>query len=179
MLRFFIPILLFAASGTLFFGYIDPTYSSIRERAQEEALFDSALNNTKELQTLRDELRSKYNTFSTSDLDRLVKMVPNNVDNVRLVRDIDGIASKYGMSLYNTVVGVIETDTSRVNVSDSSGYGSVLLTFSVTGPYKTFLNFLKDLEKSLRIVDVVEVTFVSSEKDLYEYRISLQTYWLK
>lgn len=178
MLRFFIPILLFAASGTLFFGYIDPTYSSIRERTQEEALFDSALNNTKELQALRDELRSKYNTFSTSDLDRLVKMVPNNVDNVRLVRDIDGIASKYGMSLYNTVVGVIETDTSRVSVSDS-GYGSVLLTFSVTGPYKTFLNFLKDLEKSLRIVDVVEVTFVSSEKDLYEYRISLQTYWLK
>ncbi|MCR4327983.1 MAG: hypothetical protein NUV53_00495, partial [Patescibacteria group bacterium] len=65
MLRFFIPILLFAASGTLFFGYIDPTYSSIRERTQEEALFDSALNNTKELQALRDELRSKYNTFST------------------------------------------------------------------------------------------------------------------
>lgn len=179
MLQFFLPILLLAVSGIIFFAYIDPTYNSIKERGKEELLLDNALNNTKELQALRDELRSKYNTFSTSDLDRLVKIVPNNVDNVRLVRDIDGIASKYGMSLYNTVVGVIETNTSRVSVPDSSGYGSVLLTFSVTGPYKTFLNFLKDMEKSLRIVDVVGVTFVSSEKDLYEYRISLQTYWLK
>jgi len=178
MLRFFVPILLLIASGVLFFGYIDPTYRHIVELRTDEARYDSALNNTEELQSVRDVLRSKYNSFSGTDLERLAKMVPNNVDNVRLVRDIDGIASKYGMSLYNTTVGVVESGPSEIGFSDDP-YGSVLLTFSVTGPYKTFLNFLKDLEASLRIVDVMDVSFSASDKDLYEYRVAIQTYWLK
>ena len=79
------PVLLIILSIGLFFMYVDPTYNNVQEIIQEQERFDEALDKSKELQMIRDELLAKYNTFSTSDLNRLSKLLPDNVDNVRLV----------------------------------------------------------------------------------------------
>jgi hypothetical protein len=38
---------------------------------------------------------------------------------------------------------------------------------------------LKDLENSLRLVDVTDITVSSSENDFYNYSLTLNTYWLR
>ncbi len=179
MTRFLLPIIFLILSGGMFFLYIDPEFKNIKEIKKEEALYSNALDNSKELQAIRDDILAKYNSFSKEDLNKIEKMLPNNIDNVRLVRDIDGMASKYGMKLRNVSVDA-NTDSSKNTVGpDDSSVGTMVLGFSVSGPYKTFLSFMKDLENSMRISDVVEVSFVSSDKDLYEYKVSLKTYWIK
>jgi len=175
-MKFLLPIILLVASGVIFFGFVDPAYTKITELRAEEKLFNEALDNSAELQKIRDSLRDEYNTFSTSDLDKLKKLLPNNVDNVRLVRDLDGIASQYGMSLYNVNIEVQEGGGIEPTAKK---FGSVNVVFTVRGSYDTFLAFLRDLEKSLRIVDIVSVSFTAAEQDLYEYKVSLRTYWLK
>jgi len=178
MFRFLLPIVLLVTSAAVFFLYIDLEFKDMEKLRQEEQLFSSALDNSKELQSIRDDLLAKYNSFSTDDLDRIEKMLPNHIDNVRLVRDIDGIASKYGMTLRNVSVDASASASDGVGPKENA-VGTMVLGFSVSGPYKTFLSFIKDLEKSMRIVDIIEVSFVASDKDLYEYKISLRTYWLK
>lgn len=178
-MKFLLPIILIVVSGSAFFAYIDPTYGTIQEMRKEEALFNEALNNSKKLQAIRDDLLAQYNSFLASDVERLKKLMPDNVDNVRLVRDIDGIAAKYGMTLRNVTVEV-DPNNAGTGIGKSQGaYGSVLLTFSIKGPYRIFESFLADLEKSLRVVDVVDISFNASEQDLYEYTIVVRTYWLK
>ncbi|MFC1720703.1 type 4a pilus biogenesis protein PilO [Patescibacteria group bacterium] len=177
-MKIILPLFFLIASGGLFWGVVDPSYAEVQKLQKDEKLFDDALDNSKMLQQMRDDLLAQYNSFPTADLERLEKILPGHVDNVRLVRDIDGIAMRYGMSLRGVSVEMTEETSADINVGDEK-YGSVILTFSVTGPYKTFLRFLTDLEKSLRIVDVVRVAFSSSEKDLYEYNVSIKTYWLK
>jgi len=178
MMKLILPLILLVASAGLFFGFADPSYSKVKESKKEESLFNAALDNSKKLQQMRDDLLSQYNSFPTADLERLEKILPNHVDNVRLVRDIDGIAIRYGMSLRSVSVELADDSSGEIS-ADVEEYGSVILTFTVTGPYQTFIRFLEDLEKSLRIVDVVGISFSSSEKDLYEYNVSVQTYWLK
>lgn len=188
MPRLTIPILLILLSIGLFFMYIDPTYKNIQEIRLEQEKFDQALNKSKELQQTRDNLLIKYNKFLTSDLDRLKKLLPDNVDNVRLVLDIDKIASTYGMRIKDVSIDTGEDKNAGTIGPSTTKYESVTLSFSLTSSYNNLIRFIRDLEKSLRIVDITEVSLTSEvasglnkeiPQDLYQYNISLKTYWLK
>jgi|TARA_Y100000310_G_scaffold345866_1_gene471943 Tfp pilus assembly protein PilO len=177
MIKLLLPIVFVLIAIGLFFGFVDPTYSNIKELQNERDQFDQALTKSRELQAIRDTLLSKYNTFSTSDLDRLEKLLPDNVDNVRLVLDIDGIAGKYNLRVKNVVVNT-PTQENVVGPNEKP-YESVVLNFSVVASYDDFVRFLKDLEASLRIVDVVDMSFNAERGDLYEFDVGIRTYWLK
>ena len=184
MIRLILPILFILLSIGLFFMYIDPMYMDIKETLAEEEKFDKALDKSKELKGIRDALLAKYNTFSTNDLDRLEKLLPDNVDNVRLVLDIDHIASTYGMRIKNVNISVADDRKEGAIGSSNKLYESVGLSFSITSSYDTLKQFIKDLEKSLRIVDVMNISITSTgtaeiKNDIYSYNIGLKTYWLK
>jgi len=54
------------------------------------------------------------------------------------------------------------------------------LVIAVLSSYAVFIKFLEDIEKSLRIVDVVSIGFDSKdENDIYDFNVSIRTYWLK
>ena len=112
---------------------------------------------------MRDRLLTKYNAFSPDDLLRLKKLLPDHVDNVRLILDIDHIASKYGMRIKNVVVGAKDERPEGVIGPDVTPYQSVSLSFSIATSYNNLKEFIKDLEKSLRIVDVTDISLASSK----------------
>lgn len=168
-----------AASLVIFFWYVNPTYGTIQKLRAEQSQFDEALNKSKELQAVRDTLLSKYNKFSAADVARLEKLLPDGVDNVKLVLDIDNIASRYGLRIRNVTVESGTQKDQRIIAPDTGPTGSVLLSFTIAASYATFVQFLKDLEQSLRLTDINSVSFTTNAGDLTEYRVSLKTYWLK
>jgi Tfp pilus assembly protein PilO len=173
-----ISVILILASIGLFFGYVDPTYAIIRQQQVEKADYDRALNNSKELQAERDKLLEKFNNMNKADLDDIVKLLPDNIDNVRLIIDIDEMAKKYGMRIRNFKADASEP--SDTIAASNSPYGTLTLSFSTTAPYQTYLAFLRDLEQSLRIIDVTDVEFgAGNTDDLYDYKVTVKTYWLK
>lgn len=177
-----LPVLFVVIAAGIFFGFIDPAYSRVQALRAEESQFDQALTRSKELQQVRDQLLSRYNLISQSNIDRLEKLLPDNVDNVRLILDIDSIAARYGMRTRNVQLQSADTRSTRGQVGqDDSAYQSVILTFSVTGSYEVFRSFVEDLERSLRLVDVVGMSFSSTGAtgDTYDYSVSIKTYWLK
>lgn len=187
MIKLMFPILFIILSAGLFFMYVDPTYNDIQDILKEEEQFNQALDKSKELQEIRDRLLGRYNTFLTSDINKLTKLLPDNVDNVRLVLDIDNIASKYGMRIKD--VSVSREGSKQVGTIGPNNelYESVKLLFAITSSYKDLILFIKDLESSLRIVDIREISLTpliirdSTEEGehIYEYVINLQTYWLR
>jgi len=189
-------ILMVAGAIVLFYMYIDPKFKEIKILVEEKKSYDDILQKSKELISMRNKLRESYNKFSEEDLNKLNKVVPDTVDNVRLILDIDSIADKYGIILRN----IATTDMSPARTSDSdkdqkdstilvsSGnqFGTIGLSFSFISSYETFKLFLRDLEKSMRIVDVKNLTVSASEvqkekegQNFYNYSISLETYWLR
>lgn len=179
-MRSLLPIFFVLIALGIFFGFIDPAYDRIKELRAEESMFNDALDRSKELQQARDQLLSQYNTFSQGNLTRLEKMLPDNVDNVRLILDFDSIAARYGMRLRNIALDTSDDRAERGQVgSNGEDYESIVLSFAVTGDYNSFRSFLEDLEQSLRLVDVSAISFSADESGVYDYSVSIKTYWLK
>ncbi len=180
MIKFLIPIIFVGTAAGLFFGYIDPTYSSVKGLKGENQQYSDALDKAKELQAVRDRLLSKYNTFQGSDLDRLQKLLPDAIDNVRLILDLDNMASRYAMRTRNVTVSNESAPAQGTVGPDVNRFGTATITFSVIGSYENFLAYLRDLETSLRLVDITTVVFqVNQGSDLNTYTITVKTYWLK
>jgi len=179
-MKLFTPVLFLVLAGALFWGFIDPSYVRVKDLRAQEAEFDQALNRSRELQSVRDQLLARYNAFPQSNLQRLERLIPDHIDNVRLILDLDAMASKYGMRVRNVS---IQADQSRVQQGalggDEKPFESVILSFTVSGTYDTFRQFLTDLERSLRLVDTVSLSFTTNEAGLYNYTVGIQTYWLK
>ncbi len=183
-------IALIAAAG-VFFGYTKPAYDSSSAVRGQIAEYDTALSKASELQALKQNLLGRYNSFNPADIERLQKLLPDHVDNVRLILDLDNLAGRHGLALQNVAVSAPQTasdsQTAAGSISSSKQrYDSLTLKFTTVATYDTFLQLLADLESSLRIVDLVSLrlapasgTESRSAQPLYTYDITIRTYWLK
>lgn len=174
------PIFLVGIAVALFVAYIDPTYQAVKELQAQAGQYDEALTQSTKLRKERDELLSKRNTFSTDNVRKLERLLPDNVDNIRLIIDIDNIASRYGLQVRNVALGDTTSSSRNQTVGQGQGaVGNVELGFSVGATYERFLAFLTDLEKSLRIVDVESIKLTPGTGDLDTYTLQIKTYWLR
>src|SRR3972149_11708206 len=98
-MKYILPAILILASLGLFFLFINPTYPEVKDLKAKVDSYNEALNNSKKLQSVRDVLVSKYNGFSPDDIDRLGKLLPDNVDNIKLVLEIQRISAQFNMNV--------------------------------------------------------------------------------
>ena len=155
-------------AGGIFFWYTKPAYDKVQGTRDTIAQYDAALNKATELQQLKQTLLMRFNAFSPADLDRLQKLLPDHVDNVRLILDLDNLAERHGLALQNVDVSSSQKQTAKgapvigtVGGSNQK-YDSLTLTFGTAATYSEFVLFLTDLEASLRIVDLVSLSITPS-----------------
>lgn len=182
MTRLALPSILIAAALGLFVMYTNPSYQASKAVAAEVSAYNDALTKSQELKAVRDKLTSKRNTFSPDDVTKLSRVLPDNVDNIRLIIDINNIAARRNLSLTNVQLGSVSNSRNAQNslASGASGdsVGSVTVGFSVNASYDNMLAFLGDLEHSLRIIDIQSLGFSAGSGDNADYSFSIRTYWL-
>lgn len=178
-MKLLFPVIALIVSLGLFFLFTNPHYTKLKELKAEQAQYSQALDKSKELRAIRDRLQETNKNIPQADLDRLARFLPDHIDNVRLAMDIDAAASRYGMRLGNVSISKVQTASDTVIGAPGKRYDSVNVSFTVAASYDTFRKFLTDLESSLRLVDVIGLSFDSSRGDFYEYAVTLRTYWLK
>lgn len=177
------PIILILVSIAAFFIFIDPQYTEVQLLQKEKESNNSRLSLSKELQDKRDRLHASFNNISASEKDHLRKLLPDTVDNVRLILDINNIAETYGITIRNILVqGGEESDVPSTEViqSDlSNEIGIITLSFSMTATYDVFVAFLQDLEEALRIVDIRRLNIDKVGEGFMSFSVTLDTYWLR
>ena len=197
MFKFILPIILIALAVTGFFLFTKPLYRELSLLRGQTASYNEALHNSKQLENERDKLTQKYNSLDPQNLDKLQKLLPDSIDNIRLILEIEKIALPYGMGLQDVQYDAVKKDNpanpqtvqggGTLPITISPDYGIWELAFSTQGIYSNFVNFLKDLERNLRIVDVESVQFSSDTgsgatpdlTEVYKYSVKIKTYWLK
>lgn len=181
MSRFLVPLLFLLAAIGVFVVFTQPKIDTVKAQRADIAIYNEALDNGQKLISVREKLVDKFNAFKDEDVERLKKTVPDAIDNVRLIIDLDDMAGQYGMELKNVRVLTPSGRSGKEGAlgSDSQKYGSVGLGFTVTGTYEVFRRFVADLEKSLRILDIVSVSFSSNDRNTYDFSLEIRTYWLK
>lgn len=182
------PLILIIISVGSFFAYTDKIYRgentnggqpNIKSLLAEDEQYQTALDNTNDLIKKRDGLVDRMNTFSPENITKLESLLPDNIDNIQLIIDMSNIAERHGLVLKGAKLDSnMKTDSNKLG-ADNSKYGTVGISFSVTASYDNFQNFLKDLERSLRLVEISDLSVSSNPNGLYEFSVGLKTYWLK
>jgi hypothetical protein len=178
------PIILILVSVGVFFFFIDPQKKELNARLEEKNKNEVTMQKATDLRAANGTLKAKYLKISTEERAKLSQILPDTVDNVRLILDINNIAKQYGIVLKGiSISGGPADEGKEVNrgASASAGqlYGTIQLSFSFSSNYDIFKLFLKDLEDSLRLVDITDISVSSSEGDFYNYSLTLNTYWLR
>lgn len=195
-MKLILPLSFLIISGILFFAVVDPLYVEIKKSRADVEIYNTAINNSSELQKTRDLLIGKYKKIKKEDKNRLEHFLPHTISNIELILEIEKIANSYGMPVKDIKFdskNLKENIDGSVVVAESDPskylpYGIFPMEFVVEGDYDSFLSFLKELELNLRLVDVKSISFstssVSSQGEktnpnIYSYSLEIQTYWIK
>lgn len=177
-MKFVYPIIAIALAVYIFFGQTRAVLDKRVIFSEKKASLEGAVASAGLIKDRYSQLSSKYNNIPSGDLDRLDKLLPAHVDNVRLIIDVNEIAKKYGMRMRGISVGQKSEEKEKLQLKSKKDVEYIDLRFSVSGNYESLKFFLNDLAMSLRLVDVISLQFIASEKDFFDYTIEIRTYWL-
>lgn len=184
-MKFLTPLMFLALAAAIAYWFMYPTYQEVAVLGKDKAEYQAAIERATKAGERRDELVIKHNTLTDSDVEllKLEKMLPDTSDNIKLVVDINGIATKYGSTIENISYAETKAAASVSNGDQSSvpttAYKPITLTFKTKMTYTNFLRFLTDVQQNLRLSDVSAVEFTSDSTGLYDFTITLKTYVMR
>ncbi len=181
--------------------YFTVTSSMVDDAKAVKAVNDqysAALSSADQLVSARDRVLAQYNAISAGDRDKLDKMIPSTVDNIRLIIDLNNVAVRHGFTLpdVKAIAGTASKTTGSVATRAPAGLNggpstlsaasfaaptldTVTISFTATAEYNQFVSFLQDIEANLRVMNLTHLTVVATDNGLYTYQVQLQTYWLR
>lgn len=168
-------LLVVAIAGSLF--YTKPAYDKLTLHVNEKESYAAAVVKGKEFESVQQELINKMQGIPMEDQENLKKMIPDNVDNVRLIIEINEMAKRYSSGVKNIRVGDAEKQTAK---TASTPVGNTSFGFTISTSYELFGDFLRDLESNLRLADVTMLRFNPTDSgSIYDFNLTIKTQWLK
>jgi hypothetical protein len=185
-------ILIVLAIG-IYFTVTQSIFNQVKDVQKVNSQYLTAISNAEQLISVREKVLKAYNGLSQDDRDRLDKMIPNTVDNIRLIIDLNSVALSHGFALKNVkaVAAASKTPAAGTAIVRAPGttpatggistptLDTVTVTFGVETGYLEFISFLQDLEANLRIMDVSRLSMKAAEGGRYSFEVELKTYWLR
>lgn len=186
-----LPALALILSVGIFFVYVSPTWSGpIADTKASIARDEQALTAARDYKEKQNALASSRNSIDQDSLNRLSTFLPDSVDNVGLILDINALAARSGFSLAK--IDVLKNDSNTVGnatkastpagalpVARVNPVGSVDLSLSAVGAYTALQAFLVGIERSARLIDVRDIVVRGSDTGVYTYQMVLRLYWLR
>lgn len=177
-----LPVVFILIALGVFFTYTHPTYTGDIATLQGDIRgLDAALAAARQFDEKRQALNTEREAIAPENLERINAFLPDGVDNVQLILDLDSVAQRSGIELANFDVAEEgsknSTNTSEV-VSDRP-YESLELSVTGIGTYEAFQKFLDAIEWSLRPLDLISLSVDNSQTGVYSYDMTFRIYWLR
>lgn len=188
MVRSILSVLLVAAAIGIFYGFTNPLFEAVQQTRTQSARLDEVLEDSRRVQILRDSLLEEFNTISDTELRKLRNLLPDNINNISLVLEVDRIASQAGLVLESIRVADEEDDEEEEDGAGGGGelgpsdepFGSIRIGFTFSGTYTALRDFISEFERNLRLVDIIGLSFLANEEgSANTYTLQVRTYWLK
>ena len=107
-----------AAAVFLFFTQTRPYFEDIKVMKDEKQSIDEALQYSRELQALRNNLLNKRNAISQEDMDKLNKIIPAEISSGEIITMLEDMVKKHNLMLKKIDVG--EKKAAQNSFQDSS-----------------------------------------------------------
>lgn len=185
-----VPMLALIVAAGIFFGYARPAWTgSIATTQGEIDSYNRALASAAEYETRQDELLRAQNALPAEKLARLNNFLPDGVNNVELILDLDALAASSGVALSNFDIQSAQSNGGAGAAGRPSAGAAIALaespvdslqiSLTATATYDAFRAFLRGIEASERILDVTSLQVAPSTTGVYNYSLTLRLYWLR
>ena len=172
---FILPIVFFIVSIAVTFWVLFHIYNDIKLTVELKKQNENNLKDRIELTRSLEGLIKQYNQ-RLDVVDSLSKITPEGQNIPDILVNLEALASESGLTF------------SSVNFSPkdlkASGVKTLVLAIRVKGSYSAFRNYLDSMEKSLRIFDVMSISFngISRGKsdvktNNLEFNLKVNTYY--
>lgn len=174
---------LIIAAG-MFLAYVNPTWNGLIASIKKEIAFDDdALAAAKQYSMQQNQLAASRDSIDPANLSALAIFLPDSVDNVGIILDLNALAARSGLSVAS--IDVVTGDAALRNQGagalpvTADLVGSVDLSLSAVGTFAALETFLKGAEESARLLDVRNLVVRGSSTGVYDYQMTLRLYWLR
>lgn len=153
-----------------------PLFLDIRGIQGDVSEYKEAVAQAEEFNELLAATIARQDSINASERDRLNALLSSDVDPVKSLVDIEALANVHGLAFETAgVTGSEERDSGDVLVSPIgvSGVYAEQISIDLLGTYEQFKAFLADLERSVPLVEVGDITFELAEGDLTRYTLGL------
>jgi len=151
--------------------------------------YKTALQSAESFNAELQRLLSTANSFSATELRALQRYLPDSVDEIAVMRDLETIVSSSNMALTRlTSNSSNEISPSRVNDVQNSSDDALVekiyevaphsFSLGVIGTYSQFKRLLQDFERNAYPLEVSSITFTPDEGAIYNFSMTLETYSL-
>lgn len=181
-----LPVLILIGAVGLFFGFVQPAYTGeIAERRLTVQGFDNALAAADLYKEREAALKREQEAIPLDDRSRIQAFLPDGVDNVQLIVDLNALASRSGIRLsnFNVETPDEEAEPAAGRIAGQSELDGLVESLDITvrgvGTYSAFRTFLDGVEHSLRMMDLTNLSIADSETGVYSYDMTFRIYWLR
>ncbi len=151
---------------------------------EENKKYEESIEAVKQIENKTTELLTQVKNIEPEVKNKIETILPNSLDFVRLISQIDNVASNYGVRIND--ISVVEKNanpdlgagTNSPGGFEVLNYNSAVISFTFVSDYNNFINFTDELERSLRILDIKNLQIRPTALNSYEFRVSYETYWL-
>ena len=182
-----LPVFALLVAAGIFFIYVGPTWSGpLAEIKSAIETKEKALAAADAYTKQQNALIAARNDIDPEDLTRIAAFLPDSVDNVGLILDLNALAARSGLSLSNIDVTTssVATPAGRsaagaLPSKNTSMTSSIDLSLSAVGTYSALQTFLSGVEKSARLLDVRDIQVKGSDTGVYTFQMKLRLFWLR
>lgn len=174
----------FGLSLVIVFTFIMPTLEQIQAHQVELDKLQTEAKNVDSVKVLLDQLVQKRNSVSDNDRRRLNTYLPTTIDEVKVLRDLEYLASTQGQNFRLTSIQA--SQGSNANRSDSGQANSTesdrrahgfSLGFITT--FEQLRSFLSVIERNNYPLDIQDIKVSTTEGGFLNVDLSLVTYSLE
>ena len=178
---FVLPLILFVAAAVITFWVLLPLWQSTQAALELKKENENNLAQREKLTANLEYLIGQYNERA-SDLTSFSKAIPVGQNVPELLISLEALASENGLIFSG--VNFKPEDLRASENSKAPSIKTLIMEIKVKGSYPAFQNYLKAVEKSLRLFDVTSVSFngiapgqTSIDLNNLEFNLSVNTYY--
>lgn len=160
-------------------------FAEVEQIRTETLQFEEAAARASELNEELSRKLTLKRSYPAEVLERLDALVPSEVNEVKILHDLDEIARSHNMLFGNVTVanndGAEGDAAFPATVTRTATYDDLEVSdinFSLIGTYEQFKAFLNDLEQSLVLIEVTTIDFRAGEGMLQQYNMSARVFAL-
>lgn len=183
MIRILLSIILVSLSLFIVFSYALPEYRATQVHKATLTTLGDVLQKTKDATELMAGLASSLASITLADTEKMKVILPADMDEIRFVHMLSRIITGGTVTLKGVTIAEtgrdLETATSPVAVAlKKDAVRKLVVNVSFTASYSDFVRILADIEKSVALMDITNLSLSGDGKGgLYDYTMTIQSYW--